>query len=56
MKQETDYISGWEALNIPTENGLIADWHPLHYFNKKQDIKKYSFNEILGNSGIKKDM
>ena len=54
MKQETDYISGWEALNIPTENGLIADWHPLHYFNKKQDIKKYSYNEILGNSGIKK--
>ncbi len=54
MKQETDYISGWEALNIPSENGLIADWHPLYYFNKKQDIKKYSFNEILGNSGIKK--
>lgn len=50
------YISGWEALNIPSENGLIADWHPLHYFNKKQDIKKYSYNEILGNSGIKKDM
>lgn len=37
---KTDYISGWEALNIPSENGLIADWHPLHYFNKKTRYKK----------------
>lgn len=34
-----DYISGWEALNIPTSNGYIADWHPQFYFNEKKELK-----------------
>ena len=49
-----DYISGWEALNIPTSNGYIADWHPQFYFNEKKELKKYPYNEILKDSGISK--
>ncbi|WP_086227755.1 hypothetical protein [Campylobacter sp. P0109] len=49
-----EYISGWEALNIPNEKGLVADWHPLCFLSNKDDIKKYKYNEILGNKGIKK--
>lgn len=48
------YISGWEALNIPTIDGKIADWHPQFYFNENKKLKKYSNNEILKNSGISK--
>ena len=48
-----EYISGWEALNIPNEKGLVADWHPLCFLNNKDDIKKYKYNKILGNKGIK---
>ena len=51
-----DYISGWEALNITTSNGYIADWHPQFYFNEKKRIKKYPYNEILKDSGISKDI
>lgn len=46
------YLSGWEALNIPTENGETADWHPNLYFNK--DVKFYDTLDFdLGNIGIK---
>lgn len=50
------YLSGWEALNIPDENGLIADWHPSLYFKDNQPLKFYlnKENPILQNMGIKK--
>ncbi len=51
---KNDYISGWEALNIPTSSGYIADWHPQFYFNEKKELKKYPYNEILKDSGITK--
>ncbi len=54
---ENYYISGWEALNIPYENGETADWHPQVYLfsNKKNEkIKLYNNNEILKNEGISK--
>lgn len=54
IKKTFDYISGWEALNIPTSNGYIADWHPQFYFNEKKKLKKYPYNEILKDSGISK--
>lgn len=54
IKKTFDYISGWEALNIPTSNGYIADWHPQFYFNEKKELKKYPYNEILKDSGISK--
>lgn len=50
--QADSYISGWEALNIPTLDGAIADWHPQLYLNK--ELKKYPYNEILKKSGITK--
>ena len=28
------YLSGWEALNIPNERGLTADWHSSLLHNK----------------------
>lgn len=28
--------------------------HPLCFLNNKDDIKKYKYNKILGNKGIKK--
>lgn len=49
-----NYISGWEALNIPTNDGYTADWHPQFYFNKNKELKTYSYNEILKDSGISK--
>ena len=48
------YISGWEALNIPTAFGKTADWHPLFYFNENQELKTYPYNEALGEAGITK--
>jgi len=48
------YISGWEALNIPDKNGKTADWHPMYYFSKNRELKKYSFNQILCDKGIEK--
>lgn len=44
------YISGWEALNLPTENGNTADWHYLNY----PPIAKFKHNKTLGDKGIKK--
>ncbi|MFZ1602599.1 MAG: hypothetical protein WAT45_02235 [Leptotrichiaceae bacterium] len=54
---ERHYISGWEALNIPDENGNTADWHPTTYLysNSINDtIKLYNTNDILKNRGIEK--
>jgi predicted nucleotidyltransferase component of viral defense system len=54
---ERHYISGWEALNIPDENGNTADWHPTTYLysNSVNDtIKLYNTNDILKNRGIEK--
>lgn len=48
------YLSGWEALNIPNEKNMIADWHPLHFFGTNQEIKMYSHNPILKEEGISK--
>lgn len=49
------YISGWQALNIPNENGLIADWHPLLYFKDNKPTKLYEIlNNPLKELGIKK--
>ena len=47
-----EYYSGWEALNVQNENGLVADWHPLNYWG--DNPKKYIFNESLGDYGISK--
>lgn len=46
------YISDYQALNIPDEKGLIADWHS-YKFNPR-DIKLTINNGILGDKGIKK--
>ena len=53
---EKIYISGYEALNIPNENGDIADWHPRTYLssqNPNEYIKTYKLDETIGNVGIK---
>jgi len=49
-----NYISGWEALNIPNTDKTIADWHPKYYFNDNKQIKKYAMNEVLKDNGIYK--
>lgn len=46
------YFSGWEALNIPLENGQTADWHPLLYPPKESS--KYIYNAKFGDFGISK--
>lgn len=54
---EMEYISGWEALNIPDENRNVADWHPRTYLttnNPNEYIKTYKLDETVGNIGIKK--
>lgn len=49
------YISGWEALNVPNEQGLAADWHFENFFKPNQNFKMYDNNNaILHNLGIKK--
>jgi len=51
------YISGFEALNVVSEDGItIADWHPLKYWvysKQSPEISLYSYNPLLGMSGIK---
>lgn len=46
------YISGYQALNIPDEKGLIADWHSYKF--DPYNIKFTKNNKILQNLGIKK--
>lgn len=50
------YISGWEALNIQSEKGHIADWHTNVYFKDFKPTQMYQFdkNSPLGMRGIKK--
>lgn len=47
------YLSGFQALNIPNKNGLIADWHPLLYLNPNNIIFYESKNNPLGKRGIR---
>lgn len=50
-----NYISGYEALNIPNENGDVADWHPETYLSSKNPneyIKTYKLDETIGTIGI----
>lgn len=56
---ENNYISGWEALNIPNEKGDVADWHPRTYLfsnNPSEEIELYNTINFFGNKGIKKRM
>lgn len=48
------YISGWEALNLPNNQGVIADWHFKLYFsdNNKYRIYQSDDNKILKHLGI----
>ena len=44
---EKNYISGYYSLNCPDENGIIADWHPRHYwFSDNKDEKVPLYNTI----------
>ncbi|MCR2055557.1 hypothetical protein CHLV4139_08665 [Campylobacter helveticus] len=53
-KENLPYLSGWQALNIPNEKGITADWHPMFYL--KEPLRFYHSNEnaILGYKGIEK--
>ena len=52
-EETIQYLSGWQALNIPNENGMIADWHPLLHLQKP--LKFYSSKDsLLQNRGISK--
>ena len=50
------YISGWQALNVQSEQGHIADWHPSAYFKDFKPTKTYALDEHspLKMLGIKK--
>ncbi|MGX2972643.1 hypothetical protein [Helicobacter sp. T3_23-1059] len=50
------YISGWQALNIQSEQGHIADWHSNVYFKdfKPTEMYQYDENSPLKMLGIKK--
>lgn len=50
------YISGWQALNIQSEAGHIADWHSNVYFKdcKPTEMFDYDENNPLKTLGIKK--
>lgn len=52
------YISGWQALNIQSEKGHIADWHTNVYFKDFKPTQMYQLdkNSPLGMRGIKKDL
>lgn len=49
------YISGWQALNIQSEKGHIADWHPNVYFRNFEPTEMFDYddNAPLGMLGIK---
>lgn len=40
-----DYISGWQALNIPNKQGFCADWHYHFYFKDKKPLKIYPYDK-----------
>ncbi len=49
------YLSGWQALNIPNAKGHIADWHPESFFKNGKPAKFYELAENpLGVRGIEK--
>ncbi|TEY00739.1 hypothetical protein [Campylobacter sp. US33a] len=48
------YLSGFQALNIPNQKGLIADWHPQIYLNPKKILFYESDNNPLKDLGIRK--
>lgn len=48
------YLSGFQALNIPNENGLIADWHPLLYLNPNKLVMYESADSPLQERDIRK--
>lgn len=52
MENMKGYISGWEALNIPDEKKMIADWHPLHFLSSDKKLQMYAYNPILKDEGI----
>lgn len=53
-ENKISYISGWQGLNLPDENGLTADWHPLLYFKDNQPNDLYdSSDNPLEYKGIK---
>ena len=47
-----EYYSGWEALNIQNENGLVAVG--ILWISGVMIQKKYAFNESLGDCEISK--
>lgn len=51
---QISYLSGWQALNIPNEKGMIADWHPMLYLSEPLKFYHSDENSILGYKGIKK--
>lgn len=54
---EENYISCYEALNIPNGKGNIADWYPRTYLsspNPNDFIKTYKLGKTIGNEGITK--
>lgn len=48
-----EYISDYQALNIPDEKGLIADWHSFKFDPYNIRFSK-SDDSPLGEKGIKK--
>lgn len=48
------YLSGWQALNIPNEKGMTADWHPLLHLNEPLKFYSTEDNPLLKDRGITK--
>lgn len=47
------YLSGFQALNVPNEKGMIADWHSLSYLNPNKIVMYESENNPLRERGIR---
>lgn len=45
------YISGWEALNIPNEKNMIADWHPPTLSKTKSRYQNVSLQSYFERRG-----
>ena len=41
------YLSGFQALNVPNEKGMIADRHSLSFILRKSLIKKNIYKYII---------